>query len=106
MIDVSQSLEEIQTTRDLVKSTAIALVKQDAVFLPGTTIGATHWVAYAMTRGTFAVYAPSTLAHTVQVVFVLSLGPAATALFFNFLLYSLKPRASPTWPSTVTDSLV
>ena len=28
-------------------------MKQDSVFLPGTTIGATHWVAYAMTRGTF-----------------------------------------------------
>jgi hypothetical protein len=30
-------------------------LKQDSVFLPGTgtIIGATHWVAYAMTRGTF-----------------------------------------------------
>ncbi|KAL1730253.1 hypothetical protein EV714DRAFT_250474 [Schizophyllum commune] len=59
VIDVSQSLEEIQTTRDLVKSTAIALVKQDAVFLPGTTIGATHWVAYAMTRGRVRVISRS-----------------------------------------------
>ena len=48
--DVSQPLEEIQA-RDSVKWTPIALVKQDSVFLPGTTIGATHWVAYAMTRG-------------------------------------------------------
>lgn len=52
IIDVSQPLDEIQAPRDFVKSTAIALVKQDSVFLPGTTIGATHWVAYAMTRGT------------------------------------------------------
>ncbi|TRM62731.1 hypothetical protein BD626DRAFT_498259 [Schizophyllum amplum] len=59
VIDVSQSLEEIQTTRDLVKSTAIALVKQDSVFLPGTTIGATHWVAYAMTRGRVRVISRS-----------------------------------------------
>lgn len=51
IFDVSQSQEDIQATRDAVKSTAIALVKQDSVFLPGTTIGATHWVAYAMTRG-------------------------------------------------------
>lgn len=51
VFDVSQSLDEIQAPRDSVKSTAIALVKQDSVFLPGTTIGATHWVAYAMTRG-------------------------------------------------------
>ena len=33
------------------KSTAIALVKVDSTFLPGSTIGATHWVAYAMTKG-------------------------------------------------------
>jgi hypothetical protein len=51
VFDVSQSLDEIQASRDAVKSTAIALVKQDPVFLSGTTIGATHWVAYAMTRG-------------------------------------------------------
>jgi hypothetical protein len=48
--DVSQALEEIQA-RESVKWTPIALVKQDSVFLPGSTIGATHWVAYAMTRG-------------------------------------------------------
>ncbi|KAF8654218.1 hypothetical protein AX16_003742 [Volvariella volvacea WC 439] len=51
VFDVSLPLEEIQAPRDSVKSTAIALVKQESVFLPGTTIGATHWVAYAMTRG-------------------------------------------------------
>jgi hypothetical protein len=44
------ALEEIQA-RESVKWTPIALVKQDSVFLPGSTIGATHWVAYAMTRG-------------------------------------------------------
>lgn len=58
MFDVSQQLEEIQA-RDSVKSTAIALVRQDAVFLPGTTIGATHWVAYAMTRGRVRVISRS-----------------------------------------------
>lgn len=55
VFDVSQSLDEVQA-RESVKSTAIALVKQDSVFLPGTTIGATHWVAYAMTRGTFIFF--------------------------------------------------
>ncbi|KAK2467049.1 hypothetical protein APHAL10511_001307 [Amanita phalloides] len=59
VIDVSQTLEEIQASRDYVKSTAIALVKQEAVFLPGTTIGATHWVAYAMTRGRVRVISRS-----------------------------------------------
>ncbi|KAJ6618338.1 hypothetical protein B0H10DRAFT_2030437 [Mycena sp. CBHHK59/15] len=58
-VDVSQSLDEIQASRDAVKSTAIALVKQDPVFLSGTTIGATHWVAYAMTRGRVRVISRS-----------------------------------------------
>lgn len=56
--DVSQSLDEIQA-RDAVKWTPIALVKQDSVFLPGSTIGATHWVAYAMTRGRVRVISRS-----------------------------------------------
>ncbi|KAF9072939.1 hypothetical protein BDP27DRAFT_1360693 [Rhodocollybia butyracea] len=51
IFDVSQPLEEIQAPREYVKCTPIALVKQDPVFLPGSTIGATHWVAYAMTKG-------------------------------------------------------
>ncbi|CAK5279371.1 unnamed protein product [Mycena citricolor] len=59
IFDVAQPLDEIQASRDAVKSTAIALVKQDSVFLPGTTIGATHWVAYAMTRGRVRVISRS-----------------------------------------------
>ncbi len=59
VFDVSQPLEEIQAPQDSVKSTAIALVKVDSTFLPGTTIGATQWVAYAMTKGTSS--APSVL---------------------------------------------
>ncbi|KAJ7771739.1 hypothetical protein B0H16DRAFT_1660701 [Mycena metata] len=59
IFDVSQPLDEIQASRDAVKSTAIALVKQDPVFLSGTTIGATHWVAYAMTRGRVRVISRS-----------------------------------------------
>ncbi|KII88712.1 hypothetical protein PLICRDRAFT_110617 [Plicaturopsis crispa FD-325 SS-3] len=51
VFDVSQDLLEIQSPLDSVKATAIALVKQDSVFLPGTTIGVTQWVAYAMTKG-------------------------------------------------------
>jgi len=58
IFDVSLALEEIQA-RDSVKSTAIALVRQDSVFLPGSTIGATHWVAYAMTRGRVRVISRS-----------------------------------------------
>ncbi|KAK0210357.1 hypothetical protein DFS33DRAFT_1370841 [Desarmillaria ectypa] len=59
IFDVSQPLDEIQAPRDSVKSTAIALVKQETVFLPGTTIGATHWVAYAMSRGRVRVISRS-----------------------------------------------
>lgn len=51
VFDVAQQLPGIQAPVDYVKTTPIALVRQDAVFLPGTTIGATSWVAYAMTRG-------------------------------------------------------
>jgi hypothetical protein len=54
MVDVSQSLDEVQAPRDTVKSTAIALIRQESVFLPDTTIGATHWVAYAMTQGSYS----------------------------------------------------
>ncbi|THG95333.1 hypothetical protein EW026_g6298 [Hermanssonia centrifuga] len=59
VFDVSQPLEDIQAPRDAVKSTAIALVKVDSTFLPGTTIGATHWVAYAMTKGRVRVISRS-----------------------------------------------
>ncbi|EPT05944.1 hypothetical protein FOMPIDRAFT_1026825 [Fomitopsis schrenkii] len=59
VFDVSQPLEEVQAPRDAVKTTAIALVKVDATFLPGSTIGATHWVAYAMTKGRVRVISRS-----------------------------------------------
>ncbi|KAI0781076.1 hypothetical protein BD413DRAFT_462702 [Trametes elegans] len=59
VFDVSQPLEEIQAPQDAVKSTAIALVKVDSTFLPGTTIGATQWVAYAMTKGRVRVISRS-----------------------------------------------
>ena len=59
---MSLPLDEIQASRNDVKSTAIALVRQDSVFLPGTTIGATHWVAYAMTKGEFDSLSLSNLA--------------------------------------------
>ncbi|KAH9946232.1 uncharacterized protein BXZ73DRAFT_36999 [Epithele typhae] len=59
VFDVSQPLDEIQAPQDAVKSTAIALVKVDSTFLPGTTIGATQWVAYAMTKGRVRVISRS-----------------------------------------------
>ncbi|KAG6869084.1 hypothetical protein C0993_003404 [Termitomyces sp. T159_Od127] len=59
IFDVSRPMPEIQASFDEVKSTAIALVKQDSNFLPGSTIGATHWVAYTMTRGRVRVISRS-----------------------------------------------
>ncbi|KAI8998769.1 hypothetical protein BD414DRAFT_476045 [Trametes punicea] len=59
VFDVTQPLDEIQAPQDAVKSTAIALVKVDSTFLPGTTIGATQWVAYAMTKGRVRVISRS-----------------------------------------------
>ncbi|KAG6832704.1 hypothetical protein H0H92_012276 [Tricholoma furcatifolium] len=59
IFDVSKPMHEIQAAADEVKSTAIALVKQDTTFLPGSTIGATHWVAYTMTRGRVRVISRS-----------------------------------------------
>jgi hypothetical protein len=51
VFDVALPLEEVQAPRDFSKSTPIALVKVEPSFLPGTTIGATHWVAYGMSKG-------------------------------------------------------
>ncbi|EAU88362.2 hypothetical protein CC1G_05128 [Coprinopsis cinerea okayama7 len=59
LFDVAKINEDVQAPRDYVKSTAIALVRQESVFLPGSTIGATHWVAYAMTRGRVRVISRS-----------------------------------------------
>jgi hypothetical protein len=55
VFDVSQPLDDVQAPRDSMKSIAIALVEQDTVFLPGTTIGATHWIVYTMTKGCVCV---------------------------------------------------
>lgn len=55
VFDVSQPLDEVQAPHDAVKSTAIALVKVDSTFLPGSTIGATHWVAYGMSKGAWRI---------------------------------------------------
>ena len=78
-------MDEIQAPRHSVKSTAIALVKVDSNLLSGTTIGTTHWVAYAMTKGRTRVIArssgdrallqlPPTLEPTVSVIDVAELG--------------------------------
>ena len=88
VVDVAQSLDDIQAPRDAVKSTAIALVRVDSAFLPGTTIGATHWVAYAMTKGASLRQAYWGEAWSsfvfIKVASVLFLARAAIAPFSNF----------------------
>jgi|SRR5712671_357705 len=89
IVDVAQPLDDIQAPRDAVKSTAIALVRVDSNFLPGTTIGATHWVAYAMTKGVCSVVTGrggDSLIHTcfIKVVSVLFLVRAVIVPYFNF----------------------
>ncbi|KZV85100.1 hypothetical protein EXIGLDRAFT_682093 [Exidia glandulosa HHB12029] len=51
VFDVAQAEGSTLASTDFVKSTAIALLKIDPIFVPGCTIGVTSWVAYAMTRG-------------------------------------------------------
>ncbi|KIK34505.1 hypothetical protein CY34DRAFT_17680 [Suillus luteus UH-Slu-Lm8-n1] len=75
--------------RNTVKSTAIAFVKQDSVFLPGTTIGATHWIAYAMTKGRVCVISLSSGDRTLlqlPTVFAPSMSVIDMAVYGNRLV--------------------
>ncbi|KIJ37730.1 hypothetical protein M422DRAFT_33619 [Sphaerobolus stellatus SS14] len=58
IFDVSRPLDSIHAANS-VKSTAIALVKIEPTFLPGSTIGAASWIAYAMTKGRVRVISRS-----------------------------------------------
>ncbi|KAF8969897.1 hypothetical protein BDZ97DRAFT_1915012 [Flammula alnicola] len=107
--DVSQPLEEIQA-RDSVKWTPIALVKQDSVFLPGTTIGATHWVAYAMTRGRVRVISRSSGDRTLlqlPPVFSLSTSVIDMAVYGNRLAGVTSDGGFVVWelPELITDDV-
>ncbi|KAH7889916.1 hypothetical protein F5I97DRAFT_1998295 [Phlebopus sp. FC_14] len=110
VFDVSQSLDEIQAPRDAVKSTAIALVKQDPVFLPGTTIGATHWIAYAMTRGRVRVISRSSGDRTLlqlPTVFAPSTQVIDMAVFGNRLAGVTSDGGFVVWelPEVITDDV-
>ena len=105
VFDVAQSLESVQASRDYVRSTAIALVKVESTFLPGTTIGATHWVAYAMTRGKSknSLYSHVLTFCFVQVVFESSADRAETVHSYSFLLCSEILYPSQIWLFMGTD---
>ncbi|KAJ6547097.1 hypothetical protein B0H19DRAFT_1163992 [Mycena capillaripes] len=111
VFDVSQPLDEIQASRDAVKSTAIALVKQDPVFLSGTTIGATHWVAYAMTRGRVRVISRSsgdrTLLQLPPATFQNSSSVSDMAVYGNRLAGVTSDGGFVVWelPEVITDDV-
>lgn len=110
VIDVSQSLEEIQAPHDSVKSTAIALVKQDSVFLPGTTIGATHWVAYAMTRGRVRVISRASGDRTLlqlPAIFPMTSSVTDMAVYHNRLAGVTSDGGFVVWelPVTIEDDV-
>jgi len=110
VFDVSQPLDEVQAPRDTVKSTAIALVKQDSVFLPGTTIGATHWIAYAMTRGRVRVISRSSGDRTLlqlPTVFAPSTQVVDMAVYGNRLAGVTSDGGFVVWelPEVITDDV-
>ncbi|KAK7440206.1 hypothetical protein VKT23_017148 [Stygiomarasmius scandens] len=110
IFDVSQPLDEIQTSRDYVKSTAIALVRQDSVFLPGTTIGATHWVAYAMTRGRIRVISRSSGDRTLlqlPAIFATNASVTDMAVYGNRLAGVTSDGGFVVWelPDVITDDV-
>ena len=110
VFDVASPLDEIQAPRDSVKSTAIALVKVDSNFLPGTTIGATHWVAYAMTKGRIRVISRSSGDRTLLQLpqtFAPSTSVIDMAVFGNRLAGVTSDGGFVVWelPEVITDDV-
>ncbi|KAI9458037.1 hypothetical protein F5148DRAFT_1221565 [Russula earlei] len=110
IVDVAQPLDDIQAPRDAVKSTAIALVRVDSNFLPGTTIGATHWVAYAMTKGRVRVISRSSGDRTLlqlPAVFAPSTSVTDMAVHGNRLAGVTSDGGLVVWelPETITDDV-
>ena len=50
-VDVSQPLSAHVASTERLHLTPIALLKLESIYVPGCTIGVSHWIAYAMTRG-------------------------------------------------------
>ncbi|KAJ7867265.1 hypothetical protein B0H13DRAFT_1483820, partial [Mycena leptocephala] len=111
VFDVSQSLDEIQASRDAVKSTPISLIKRDPVILCGTTIGATHWLAYSMTRGRVRVISLSsgdrTLLQLPPETFHTSSIVSDMAVYGNRLAGVTSDGGSVVWelPEVITDDV-
>ena len=51
-LDLSLPLAANSASSDRLHITPIALLKLESIYVPGCTIGVSHWIAYAMTKGT------------------------------------------------------
>jgi hypothetical protein len=54
-LDLSLPLAATTASSDRLHITPIALLKLESIYVPGCTIGVSHWIAYAMTKGIVAV---------------------------------------------------
>jgi hypothetical protein len=52
-LDLSLPLAATSASSDRLHITPIALLKLESIYVPGCTIGVSHWIAYAMTKGEF-----------------------------------------------------
>ena len=52
-MDLSLPLAATSASSDRLHITPIALLKLESIYVPGCTIGVSHWIAYAMTKGMF-----------------------------------------------------
>jgi hypothetical protein len=52
-LDLSLPLAATSASSDRLHITPIALLKLESIYVPGCTIGVSHWIAYAMTKGSF-----------------------------------------------------
>lgn len=53
---MSVALDPIKASADGISIMPIALLKLDSIYLPGTTIAASYFIAYAMTKGVYNVH--------------------------------------------------
>ncbi|KAJ7867268.1 hypothetical protein B0H13DRAFT_2559946 [Mycena leptocephala] len=111
IFDVSQSLDEIRASWYAVESTRIALVKLGPVILSGTTVGATHWVAYSFTRGRVRVISRSsgdrTLLQLPPETFHTSSSVSDMAVYKNRLAGVTSDGGFVLWelPEVITDDV-
>lgn len=55
-LDLSLPLAATSASSERLHITPIALLKLESIYVPGCTIGVSHWIAYAMTKGAFILF--------------------------------------------------